>query len=188
MGEKTLKRCEPKKRVGLIVVITGEGKGKTTSALGMAVRAAGHGMKVCVIHFMKGDMFSGEFDALERLSPDIEFHIMGKGFYGIKGDKLLPKQHQKAAKEALRVAEEKMLSGKFDMLILDEINNALSLGLIRLKEVLGLLDKKPPLMHIVLTGRDARPEVIEKAHTVTETKEIKHAFRTGIEPQKGVDY
>jgi cob(I)alamin adenosyltransferase len=150
MKRTKLKTLQTKKKVGLVVVITGHGKGKTTSALGMALRAVGYGMKVCIVEFIKGDMYSGEIDAIKRLSPDVELHITGKGFCGIKGDAYSYKEHRAKAQEALKLAKKKMSSGKF--------------------------------------GRDAHPEVIKRANTVTEMKEIKHAFRQGIEPQKGIDY
>ena len=188
MEEEKLRKLEPKKKVGLVVVITGHGKGKTTSALGMALRAAGHGMKVCIIHFMKGDMYSGEIDGVKKLAPDIELHLTGKGFCGIYGNPYPYEEHRSNTQEAIKLAKEKMLSGNYDILILDEINNALKLKLVDLSQVLDLIENKPPLMHLILTGRDALPEVIEKAHTVSEIKEIKHAFRQKIEPQKGIDY
>ncbi len=179
---------EPKKKVGLIVVLTGNGKGKTTSAMGMALRAVGHGLKVCVIEFMKGDMYAGEIDGFKRLAPEVEFNRMGKGFYGIKSGPHAFGVHRANAQEALSLAKEKLLSGSFHLIILDEINNALRLGLLDLEQVLDLLDSKPPLVHLVLTGRDAHPDVIGRAHTVTEMREVKHAFHDKLEPQKGVDY
>ena len=188
MDEINLKILEPKEKVGLIVVITGPGKGKTTSALGIALRAVGYGMKVCIIEFIKGDMYSGEIDGIKRLSPNVELHLTGKGFCGIEGNPYPYKEHRANAQDALKLAKEKMLSVKFDILILDEINNALQLKLVDLPQVLELIENKPLLMHLILTGRDAPPEVIKRAHTVTEMKEIKHAFRQGIEPQKGIDY
>lgn len=188
MGKINLKILEPKERVGLIVVITGHGKGKTTSALGIALRAVGYGMKVCIIEFIKGDMYSGEIDGIKRLSPNVELHLTGKGFCGIKGNPYPYKEHRANAQNALKLAKEKMLSKKFDILILDEINNALQLKLVDLPQVLELIENKPQLMHLILTGRDAHPEVIKRAHTVTEMKEIKHAYRQGIEPQRGIDY
>ncbi len=188
MEEISLRMLEPKEKTGLIVVLTGNGKGKSTSALGMALRAAGHDMKVCMVEFMKGDMYSGEIDGIKRLSPNVEIHLTGKGFCGIMGNPYPFEEHRANAHGAIKLAKEKMLSGKFDILILDEINNAMKLKLVTLPQVLDLLDNKPPLMHIILTGRDAHPEVIQRAHTVTEMKEIKHAYRQGIEPQKGIDY
>jgi cob(I)alamin adenosyltransferase len=188
MNEGSLHRLETKKRIGLIVVLTGDGKGKTTSALGMALRAAGHDMKVCIIHFMKGDMYSGEMDGIKKLAPNIELHLTGKGFCGIYGNPYPFEEHRTNAQEAMKLAKGKMLSGNFDILILDEINNALKLKLVDLPQVLDLVEKKPPLMHLILTGRDAHQEIIERAHTVSEVREIKHAYRQKIEPQKGIDY
>ncbi len=188
MEAVALQRLEPKKKVGLIVVITGNGKGKTSSALGMALRATGYDMRVCIIQFMKGDMYSGEMDGIKRLAPNVEMHLTGKGFCGIMGNPYPYEEHRANAQDAIGLAREKMLSGKFDILILDEINNALSLRLVDLPQVLGLIDSKPGPLHLILTGRDAAPEVIERAHTVSEVNEIKHAYRSGIEPQKGIDY
>jgi cob(I)alamin adenosyltransferase len=188
MEDLKLKLFEPKKKVGLVIVMTGRGKGKTTSALGIALRAAGYGMRVCIIEFIKGDMYSGEIDGIKRLSPNVELHLTGKGFCRIRGNKYTHQEHRADAQDALRLAKEKMSSGKFDILILDEINNALKLELIDLPQVLELMEDKPLPMHLILTGRDAHPEVIKRAHTVTEMKEIKHAYEQGIEPQKGIDY
>ena len=173
---------------GLVVVLTGDGKGKSTSALGMTVRAAGHGMKVCLIHFMKGGLHAGEFDGVKLLGPNVENHVMGKGFCGIPGDRSTPEEHRESAQAAISLAREKVTSGAYDLMILDEVNIALKLNLVDLPQVLELMDKKPPLMHLVLTGRDAHPEIIARAHTVTEMREIKHAYQEKIEPQKGVDY
>jgi len=188
MSQLPLQMLEPQKQVGLVVVITGYGKGKTTSAMGITLRAVGHDLRVCIIQFMKGDMYSGEIDGLKKLGPNVEHHLTGKGFCGIQGNPYPYKEHRANAQEAIRLAKEKMLSGRFDILICDEINNALKLKLVDLPQVLDLIDNKPPLMHLVLTGRDAHPEVIKRAHTVSEVNEIKHAYREGIEPQKGIDF
>jgi len=183
-----LQMLEPKEKMGLIVVLTGNGKGKTTSALGMTLRAVGHNMRVCIIYFMKGDMYSGELDGIKRLAPNVEYHLTGKGFCGLRGNPYPFAEHRANAQEAIALAKEKLTTGGFDMVILDEINNALKLKLVDLPQALELIDLKPPLTHLVLTGRDAHPEVIARAHTVTELKEIKHAYRQKIEPQKGIDY
>lgn len=183
-----MKVLQPLKKTGLVMVITGSGKGKTTSALGIALRAAGHSMKVCIICFIKGDIYSGEFDGIKRLAPEVELHVTGKGFLAIIESPYTFEEHRESAQKALQMALDKMASGGFDILILDEINNAVELGLVDLQQVIGLINSKPKLMHLILTGRDACQEVIEKAHTVTEMREIKHAFATGIEPQKGIDY
>lgn len=178
---------EPKETTGLVVVITGHGKGKTTAALGMAVRAAGHGLRVCVISFMKGDLYAGEYDGLKFL-PGVEHHLTGKGFCGIQGNPYPHAEHRRNAQDAIALARVKLLSGAFDILILDEINNSLKLRLVDLPQLLELIELRPPALHLVLTGRDAHPEVIARAHTVSEVTEIKHAYRQEIEPQKGIDY
>lgn len=184
----TVQRLEPKVRRGLVVAITGYGKGKTTAALGLAVRACGHGLRVCIIQFMKGDLYSGEWDGVKRMNCPIELVATGKGFCGIQGNPYPWREHRANAQEALALARAKMASGEVDLLILDEIHNALHLKLLDLPQVLGLLDAKPPLLHLVLTGRDAPPEVIERADTVSEVREIKHAYQKDIEPQPGIDY
>ena len=188
MRKKKLNCLEPKKKVGLVVVFTGHGKGKTTAALGIVLRAVGHGMRVCILEFIKGTLYSGEFDGIKKLSPQVELHIMGKGYCGMKEDPYTHKEHRTKAQKALKLAEKKMLSGGFDILILDEINVALTLNLLDLAQLIGLIEKKPPLMHLILTGRNAHPELIKRAHIVTEMKELKHAFRQGMDPQKGIDY
>jgi len=179
---------EPKERKGLVVVITGSGKGKTTTALGLAVRACGHDMKVEIIQFMKGDIYSGEWDGVKKMNCSIELTSTGKGFCGIQGNPYPFKEHRENAQEAIRLVQEKMKAGEADLLILDEINNALHLHLVDLEQVLKIIEKKPPLMHLVLTGRDAHPEVVERADTVSEITEVKHSYRKDIEPQPGIDY
>jgi cob(I)alamin adenosyltransferase len=181
-------KLEPKVRKGLVVVITGNGKGKTTSALGMALRACGHGMRVCIVQFMKGDLYAGEWDGIRKLQCSIELHATGKGFCGIQGNPYPRSEHRANAQDAIDLVREKISSGGFDLMILDEINNALKLKLVDLEQVLSILRDKPPLLHLVLTGRDAHPDVIDLADTVSEVREIKHAFRSGIEPQPGIDY
>lgn len=154
----------------------------------MVLRAVGHGLRVCVVQFMKGDMFAGEIEALKTLAPQVEHHLTGKGFCGIQGNPYPHREHRANAQDAIRLAKEKMLSGQFEVLVCDEINNALHLHLVDLPQVLDLIDSKPPLLHLVLTGRDAHAEVIPRAQTVSEVNEVKHAYRQGIEPQKGIDY
>lgn len=183
-----IKKIIPKKKKGLVVVITGYGKGKTTSAMGMALRAAGHQMKVCIIQFMKGDLYSGEWDGVKKLSPYVELTSTGKGFCGIEGNPFSHSEHRDNAQSAITLVMEKIESGQFDMMILDEINNAVHLKLVDLEQVVAVLNKKPSQLHIILTGRDAHPNIIEMADTVSEVKEIKHAYRKAIEPQPGVDF
>lgn len=181
-------KYEPKKRQGLVVVITGHGKGKTTSALGMVLRAVGHGLKVVMIQFMKGDMYAGEWDGLQLLGDKVEHYATGKGFCGILGNPYSREEHRENAQAAIALATEKISSGDYDLVILDEINNARHLRLVDTEQVLELINLRPGKTHLVLTGRDAHPEVIELADTVSEVQEIKHAYRKDIEPQPGIDY
>ena len=137
---------------------------------------------------MKGDLYAGEWDGVKKMSCPIELIATGKGFCGIQGNPYPYREHRANAQEAMQLAKEKLASGQVDLLILDEINNDLHLKLVDLEQVLELLRSKPPLLHLVLTGRDAHPQVIELADTVSEIQEIKHAYRQGIEPQPGIDY
>lgn len=181
-------RLHPKDRKGLVVVITGHGKGKTTTALGIAVRACGRGLKTSIIQFMKGDIYAGEWDGVKKMGCCIELIPTGKGFCGIQGNPYPFEEHRENAQEAIRVALQKMAYGNLDILILDEINNAFRLKLVDLEQVLEIIDRKPFRLHLILTGRDAHPWVIDRADTASEIVEIKHAYRKGIEPQPGIDY
>ena len=183
-----VEKLVPKNRHGLIVVITGNGKGKTTSAMGMVLRASGYGMKVCIIQFMKGDLYSGEWDGVKLLGDRVEMHTTGMGFCGIQGNPYSHEEHRTNAQAAIELAREKIQSGDYDIVVLDEINNALQLKLVDLDQVLGLVRSKPKLMHMVLTGRDAHPDLVDLSDTVSEVCEIKHAYRKDIEPQPGIDY
>lgn len=183
-----IEKLVPKKPHGLVVVITGNGKGKTSSAMGMALRASGHGLKTCIIQFMKGDLYTGEWDGVKLLGDLVELHATGMGFCGIQGNPYTHAEHRASAQAAVELARVKMASGEYGILILDEINNALKLKLIDLEQVLDLINAKPELMHLVLTGRDAHPDVVELADTVSEVCEVKHAYRKDIEPQPGIDY
>lgn len=181
-------KFEPKVKKGLIVIITGNGKGKTTSAMGMALRGCGHGLRTTIVQFMKGDLYSGEWDGVKRLAPLVTLYHTGKGFCGIEGNPYPHSEHRKNAQEALDLINEIFKAGSCDTLILDEINNALKLGLVDLEQVKAILAKRPEAMHLILTGRDAHPELIDKADTVSEVCEIKHAYRKDIEPQPGIDF
>ena len=173
---------------GLVLVNTGDGKGKTTAALGTVLRAVGYGHRCLIVQFIKGSWTYGEMKSIKRLEPEVEFYRMGKGFVGIIDDKLPRDEHERAAAEALAFAREKLASGNYRMVLLDEIFVALQLNLIGKDDVLRLLDVRPPQTTLILTGRGAPAEVIERADTVTEMREIKHAYRKGILAQRGVDY
>jgi len=176
------------KRKGLIVVFTGYGKGKTTAALGMALRAAGHKMKPLVIQFIKSFEGYGELKFIKRCASNIEIITMGKGYVKIRGDKLPLAEHRRMAEKAFKLYREKAKSGKYDMIILDEINIALKYKLLDSQKVIKILKTKPKNLHLILTGRDAPAQIIKLADLVTEMKEIKHPFRRGILAQKGIEY
>ncbi len=187
-SKPVIEKLKPEKPEGLTVVLTGNGKGKTSSAMGMALRATGHGMKTSIIQFMKGDLYSGEWDGVKKLAPFVKLESTGKGFCGIQGNPYSHAEHRENAQYAIDLAEEHLKSDDYDMVILDEINNALHLKLVDLEQVLHILAIKKERTHLILTGRDAHPAIIEKADTVSEVREIKHAYRKEIEPQPGVDY
>lgn len=173
---------------GLVIVFTGDGKGKTTSALGVALRACGHNMKVAMLQFIKGSWHYGELDSAKKLSPNFDLIPLGKGFVGIMDDRLPKEEHIKAAKEALAIAREKITSGDYKIVILDEINVAVRLNLIDVKDLLDLIVAKPKNLHLIITGRGADPKLIDAADLVTEMREIKHPYQKGITAQRGIDY
>ncbi len=176
------------KTSGLVIVFTGDGKGKTSAALGIAMRASGHKMYVSVIQFVKSQVTTGETRAAERLIPEVEIVSMGKGFVNCCGDRTPLEEHRSAAREALAITRQRMLSGSWDILILDEVNTAVTLGLLDADSILDLLKVRPPKLHVILTGRNAHPDVIAAADLVTEMRNIKHPYDRGIPAQKGIDY
>lgn len=172
---------------GLVIVFTGPGKGKTTAAMGMAFRAAGHGLRCLMIQFIKGSRHYGELSSAEKLAPFLRIVPMGKGF--IRFDRKGPGEKDlKAIREAWDFFLEEMASGEFQMIILDEINYVVDYGLLPVVDLLSALEKKPAGLHLVLTGRNAHPSLVERADLVTEMREIKHPFRNGIKAQKGVEF
>ncbi|HBY17542.1 MAG: Cob(I)alamin adenosyltransferase [Marinimicrobia bacterium 46_47] len=177
-----------KESKGLVLVYTGNGKGKTTAAMGTALRCLGYGCKVCMVQFIKGDWHYGELDAVKRLAPDFEIHRMGKGFYHIMDDKIPEKEHREAAERALAFAREKMLSGAYRLIILDEILVSIRVNLIPEKQLLDFIQDKPEAIDLILTGRGAGEAVIQVADLVTEMKEIKHPYQKGIPGKRGIDF
>jgi cob(I)alamin adenosyltransferase len=173
---------------GLTIVYTGKGKGKTTAALGIVLRAVGYGKKICMIQFIKGSWHYGEMYSSKRLEPEFEIIAIGRGFVGIIDDTTPKEEHENIAKEAIKISIEKIQSGKYDIVILDEINYAINLDLVKVEDVLNLIKSKPPGLDLVLTGNYAKDEIIELADLVTEMKEIKHPFQRGIKAKKGIDF
>ncbi|MFB5606837.1 MAG: cob(I)yrinic acid a,c-diamide adenosyltransferase [Candidatus Nitrosomaritimum yanchengensis] len=173
---------------GLTIIYTGKGKGKTTAALGIALRAVGYGKKICMIQFIKGSWHYGEMISSKKLEPDFEMIAVGKGFVGIIDDKDPKEEHEKIAKEAVKICSKKIQSGNYDIVILDEVNYAINLGLIKLEDIINLVKSKPVELDIVLTGNYAKDELIAIADLVTEMKEIKHPFQKGKKAKKGIDF
>ena len=170
---------------GLLIVYTGAGKGKTTAALGMALRCTGHGMKVAVVQFIKGAIDTAEERALKSFGDRVLFLRMGEGYtwetQNRERDTLFAQAAWKKAGEFLR-------DPSYAMVILDEFNIALQQGYVSLEDVLPLLSRRPPMQHVVITGRGAPQQLMEHADLVTEMKQIKHPFRKGIRAQPGVEF
>ena len=174
---------------GLIIVHTGDGKGKTTAALGMAMRAWGNGMRVLILQFIKGSRTYGELEAikaLHSLQERIEIRQGGLGF-SQRGDNR-EEQHRQAAQELLHTAKNEIQQGMWDMIILDEFNYAYSFGFIKRNELDDLLAARPSCMHLIFTGRNAAQELIERADLVTEMKLVKHPYQQGIKAQEGIEF
>lgn len=169
-------------RRGLVIVHTGDGKGKTTAALGLAIRAFGAGLKVLILQFIKGRKLSGELVALKTLG--IEIKQCGLGFVTKENFA----DQQKSARAAVELARAEISSGAWDLIILDEINYAVKFGLIDAAQISELLKIRPPTLHLVFTGRDALPELVDAADLVTEMKLVKHPFQRGISAQAGIEF
>ncbi|MFH1686189.1 MAG: cob(I)yrinic acid a,c-diamide adenosyltransferase [bacterium] len=182
MNEKT------DKSKGLVIVYTGDGKGKTTAALGMCVRAVGYDWSICLIQFVKGSWKYGELKGVKRLAPNLEIHVIGEGFVGIVDDTKDFEVHRQAARKGIELALTKIQSSEFPLVILDELNVALDLGLVTDEEVERLLAARTPDQHLVITGRGAPDWLKDKADLVTEMTEIKHPYQKGILAQKGIDW
>jgi cob(I)alamin adenosyltransferase len=173
------------RRKGIVLVNTGEGKGKSSSALGMVFRAAGWGMKVCVIQYIKGQWQTGEQKAAQKFD-NIEWHALGDGF---TWDTKNPEQDIKTSRAIWELSKEKIRSGEFDLVLLDEINYCCGYQWISGQEIADFITaEKPDWMHLILTGRNAAPEVIALAHTVTEMTPIKHAYNQGIKAEQGIEF
>jgi cob(I)alamin adenosyltransferase len=173
---------------GLIIVYYGKGKGKTTAALGLALRAIGYGHNVCMIQFIKGEWDYGELYSSNKLKPNFELIVTGKGFVGIIDDDHPINEHIQASKTALKISKEKISSNKYNTIILDEINYALKLNLIAEKDVVDLLESKPEELNVIMTGNHISRKILDLADLVTEMREVKHPFKKGIKAKKGIDF
>ncbi len=182
---------EQSSRRGLIIINTGPGKGKTTAALGTAFRAAGNGMRVLVLQFLKGSWHYGELDSAEALSREDGFvyviRQLGRGFVKVGGAEAEPEDLQ-MVQNAWAEAEAAILGGDWDLIVLDEINYAIGYKMLAPEHVAGVLRRKPEMLHVILTGRNAHPLLVELADTVTEMREVKHAYQKGILAQRGIEF
>ena len=170
---------------GLLAVLTGDGKGKTTAAIGMAVRALGHGWRVCMVQFVKGALQTGEWRALERFDDLLDVHVKGHGFiYGAEE----VERDRGIAEEAWGLVRDVLSSSDYRMVILDELTYLLKFDLITEHEVCTVLRNRRPDLHVVITGRDAPSCLIELADLVTEMKAVKHPLQSGVRAQKGIEY
>lgn len=172
----------------MILIFTGSGKGKTTAALGQALRSVGNGKKIKMIQFIKGSWESGEEKSAKKLAPNFELVKGGIGFVGILGDKHPRSAHEEAARKTWWLCKEAAESGKYDMVIMDEINVALDLKLIDAEEVKTFLKSAPKDTDLILTGRGAPEWLIDMADLVTEMKDIKHPYDIGVEAKKGIEF
>ncbi len=168
---------------GLLLVLTGNGKGKSSSAFGMVARALGHGMKVGVVQFIKGTFSTGE-EAFFRRFAGVEYHVMGEGFTWETQDR---ERDLRAAQQAWETAHRLLQDPTIQLVVLDELNLVLKYGYLEIEEVLRDLNTRPPMQHVIVTGRSARAELIEAADTVTEMRAVKHAFEAGIKAQQGIE-
>jgi cob(I)alamin adenosyltransferase len=174
-------------RRGLIIVNTGPGKGKTTAAMGTALRAVGNGMKVLMLQFLKGSWHYGELDAVKAFGDNFLMKQLGRGFVKVGGAETDP-EDIRLVEEAWQESRQAILSGAWDLVILDEINYAISYGMLDPEKVAETLKQKPEMVHVILTGRSAHPKIIEVADTVTEMRQVKHAYEAGILAQRGIEY
>lgn len=173
-----------KKSLGLVEVLTGHGAGKTTAALGHALRSIGHGMKVAMIQWLKKDSSIGEIKAIKKYLPRFDVWQFGRKKFIRKPAKI----DFELAQKGLTKAKEVIQSGKYDLVILDEVNIALWFGLLNLKDVIRVIKNRPRHVELILTGRYAPKRIIDLADSVSEIEEVKHYFKKGIKARKGVEY
>jgi len=179
------KIAEAQEEYGLLLVHTGNGKGKSSSAFGMVARALGHGIKVGVVQFIKGAASTGEESFFRRFPDEVRYHVMGEGFTWETQDR---QRDIAKAKEAWDVAAQLLADPEVGLVVLDELNIALKYGYLELDPVLADIESRPLLQHVVVTGRGAPPGLIEAADTVTEMSLVKHAFKAGVKAQKGIEF
>ena len=170
---------------GLIIVHTGKGKGKSTAAFGIVFRALGHGQKVAVVQFVKGAWETGEAAALKRFEDDVDVYIMGEGFTWETQDR---ERDINAAKAAWEKAKELILDDQHQIVLCDELNIVLRYDYLPVEEVIAVLEQKPGWKHVIVTGRNAKDDLIDLSDLVTEMTMVKHPFRDGVKAQKGIEF
>ena len=178
---------QPQSRKGLILINTGPGKGKTTAALGTGLRAVGCGMRVLMLQFLKGSWHYGELDAVLQFGDNFVLKQLGRGFVKVGGAETDP-EDLRLVEEAWKEAQAAILSGDWDLVILDEINYAIGYGMLDPEKVAATLLERPEMVHVILTGRNAHAKLVEIADTVTEMREVKHAYQKGILAQRGIEF
>lgn len=169
---------------GVLIVNTGNGKGKSSAAFGVAARALGHGMRVGIVQFIKGRGTTGE-EAFFTRFPEVEFHVTGDGFTWDTQNRV---QDEATARKGWNIALAMLQDEHYDLVILDELNIVLKYHYLQLKEVLDALQQRPPMQHVIITGRGAPDALVELADTVTEMRMVKHAFKAGVKAQAGVEF
>ncbi len=174
-------------RRGLVLINTGPGKGKTTAAMGTALRAVGNGMRVLMLQFLKGSWHYGELDAVKAFGDNFVLKQMGRGFVKVGGAETDP-EDVRLVEAAWDEAREAILSGAWDLVVLDEINYAIGYGMLDPTKVAETLKARPEMVHVILTGRNAHPSLVEIADTVTEMRQVKHAYEGGVLAQRGIEY
>jgi cob(I)alamin adenosyltransferase len=174
-------------RRGLIIVNTGPGKGKTTAAMGTGLRAVGQGLRVLMLQFLKGSWHYGELDAVQAFGDKFVIKQMGRGFVKVGTEKPDP-EDVRMVEQAWAESEKAIQSGEWDLVILDEINYAITYGMLDAVKVAEGVKRKPEMVHVILTGRNAHPAIVEVADTVTEMRQVKHAYEKGVLAQRGIEY
>lgn len=170
---------------GLLIVNTGNGKGKTTAALGQTMRTLGHGFNVCFVQFIKGSWKYGELESVKKFAGQLDFHVTGKGFTFRSNDL---EEDKKKAREGWTLAKGALADGKYFLVVLDELTYLMNFGVIPAAEVMEAIGNRPENMHVIVTGRDAPPELIDAADLVTEMTEVRHPLASGVKGQRGIEF
>jgi cob(I)alamin adenosyltransferase len=189
-AERAQRREAKARRRGLLLVFTGDGKGKSTAAFGLALRASGNRMPVKVVQFIKGAWKTGEREAIRRSLPEIDVEVGGRGFTieRLRDPRVPMTDHHLAARAAFEIARGAVASGRYRMVVLDEVLGSIKAGLVTEREVLELAASRPADLHLVLTGRGATPAIVEAADLVTEMRDVKHHHRAGVPAQRGIEF